>query len=195
MLIFSQQKRTPPSYLQWIIFILCCAFSIPSLALTPNETESWDTFARLMEKQKSTDHTQGISYIISGSLALIGGGVGENISSDPLEKGVYTLFQTMGIASIGYGAYTWQIGNEDRGFYEMILKSNLAPQSKSEILRVYRQSTQERQKKERFIKMITHGLISALNFYSASQQSNDSIKTSLYFIGGVNLLACITFSF
>lgn len=161
----------------------------------PSELESWDSFYRQMEKQKITDHTQGLSYIISGSLALLGGGFGEGLASDPLEKGVYTLFQTIGIASIGYGAYTWQIGNEDRNFYEMIQTSNISLQTKSEMLRVYRISTQERQKKERYIKMITHGLISALNFYSASQQSNDSIKTSLYFIGGVNLLACITFSF
>lgn len=191
-------KKSYPFFLFLIINLLVFGFSSTALSLTEknsSELESWDSFYRQMEKQKITDHTQGLSYIISGSLALLGGGFGENLASDPLEKGVYTLFQTMGIASIGYGSYTWQIGNDDRGFYEMIQKSTLSPQAKYEMLRVYRQSTQERQKKERFIKMITHGLISALNFYSASQQSNDSIKTSLYFIGGVNLLACITFSF
>ena len=52
-----------------------------------------------------------------------------------------------------------------------------------------------REKQQRFVRALTHGMIAALNIYGATQQTNDTVKNALYFLGGVNTLAAISFAF
>jgi hypothetical protein len=181
-----------------IILVTLSALS-PALAITQEiETEkssTWDTFSHEMIHQEHEDYRDGLSYIISGSLALAGGIAGANISHDPLEVGVYTLFQTIGVASVGYGAYIWKIGGEDRSLFETLRVARLSPQQKSAFLDAHKAQAALRAKRERWIKIVTHGLIAGLNFYNASQQQNETVRTGLYFIGGVNLLAAVSYTF
>lgn len=156
---------------------------------------NWPKFESSMALKQNKDYVDGLSYIISGSIALVGGFVGQGITQDPLEKGVYTLFQTIGIASIGYGAYSWKLGDEDRFFYDSVRNANLTATDRNAILRSYYHQKKVRERHERDIKAVTHSLIAAVNIYNASQQSKGSVQNGLYFIGGVNLLAAITFSF
>lgn len=155
----------------------------------------WEDFAHEVEIQKARDYRNGLSYVISGGLAVIGGIAGAKLTDDAMEIGIYTLFQTIGIASVGYGAYTWQIGGEERSFYQTLLMSNLKPEQKTQLLRAYALEKRERERRDRMIRAITHGLIAGLNIYSAATAQNDSLKTGLYFIGGVNLLAAASFTF
>lgn len=159
------------------------------------ENTNWTEFAREVRLQEKRDFKHGLSYIISGSLALAGGLAGSGITDDAMEKGIYTVFQTIGIASIGYGAYTWQIGGEERSLFLTLQESRLTPEQKTTFLRAYALQRRERERKERMIKAITHGLIAGLNIYNASQQEQESIKTGLYFVGGVNLLAAASYTF
>ena len=158
-------------------------------------TNNWDEFSKEVELQKQKDRRNGISYVISGSLALVGGILGNGVAEDTAEKGIYTVFQTIGVASIGYGAYTWQIGGEERSVYQTLQYSKLTPEQKSQFLRAYNFQRKEKEKRDRYIRAITHGLIAGLNFYNASQQKQDSLKNTLYFVGGVNLLAAVSFTF
>lgn len=73
--------------------------------------------------------------------------------------------------------------------------SDLNDSQKTHFLRTYFDEKKEREKKERLIKALSHGLIAALNIYTASLQTQESVKNTLYFVGGVNLLACISFTF
>jgi hypothetical protein len=155
----------------------------------------WEQFALEVNKQRASDYRNGLSYMISGSLALAGGIWGSNITKDPAEKGIYTVFQSIGIASIGYGAYTWQIGEEDRTIYRILANTRFTNQQRSLFLKAYASERAERERKERWIRALTHGLISGINFYNASQQNNQNVKNGLNFIGGVNLLAAISFTF
>lgn len=155
----------------------------------------WEDFAKEVEQQKAKDRKNGLSYVISGSLALVGGILGNNVAEDTAEKGIYTVFQTIGVASIGYGAYTWQIGGEERSIYQTLQYSKLTPEQKTQFLRAYEYQRKEKEKRDRYIRAITHGLIAGLNFYNASQQKQDSLKSTLNFIGGVNLLAAVSFTF
>lgn len=155
----------------------------------------WDEFSKEVELQKEKDRRNGLSYIISGSLALIGGVLGNNVAEDTAEKGIYTVFQTIGVASIGYGAYAWQIGGEERSIYQTLQYSKLTPDQKSQFLRAYAYQRKEKEKRDRYIRAVTHGLIAGLNFYNASQQKQEGLKGTLNFIGGVNLLAAISFTF
>lgn len=151
--------------------------------------------AKSLELQEM-DHVNGLSYIISGSIALVGGIAGANVTSDPLERGIYALFQTIGIASIGYGSYKWKIGDEDRLIYSTLRDSKgYTDQQRLAFIKTYQYKKQELEKNERFIKAFTHGLIAALNFYNASQQKQDGVKNTLYFVGGANLLASLSYTF
>lgn len=181
--------------------ILILSLSMPSLGFASEdikineETIRWEQYAKEIERQERRDYRNGLSYIISGSLALAGGIWGAGITDDNIEKGIYTVFQTIGIASVGYGAYTWKVGGEERDLYKTLNDVRLTPEQKTLFLRSYYSQKKESEKRERYIKAITHGLIAGLNFYNASQQKQDSIKNGLNFIGGVNLLAAISFTF
>lgn len=162
-------------------------------ALTPEI--SWERYSKSMEDKIKKEYKDGLSYVISGSLALAGGLIAERSTSDNLEKGTYAVFQTIGIASIGYGAYTWKIGDEDRSIYYTLNRSNLSASQKIDFLKNYKLLKKESDQSLNNIKAITHGLIAALNIYNATQQKNESIKNTLYFIGGVNLLASASYTF
>lgn len=159
------------------------------------ERERWESFQKLVETQKEIDRRNGLSHIISGSIALAGGIIGANIAADVAEKGIYTVFQTIGIASVGYGAYNWQIGGEDRWVYQTLQLTNFTPEQKTQYLRALSLQKRTREKRDRLIRSVTHGLIAALNLYNGSQQENDSLRNTLYFIGGVNMLAGVSFAF
>lgn len=158
-------------------------------------TTQWNDFSKEVELQQQKDRRNGLSYVISGSLALIGGILGATVTDDNAEKGVYTLFQTIGIASVGYGAYTWQIGGEERSVYQTLQSTRFSAAYKSHFLQAYNLHRKELERKDRSIRAVTHGLIAGLNIYNATQQKQESLRNALYFIGGVNLLACISFTF
>lgn len=161
-----------------------------------NEQVKWSNFSSDMKQKIERDRVNGISYLISGSLALAGGITGASVADDDIEKGIYTVFQTIGIASAGYGLYLWTVGDRERELYSLLLKTRgLSQIEKTMLLRSYYRLQQRRKKKERFIKALSHGLIAALNIYNATQQDEESIRDALYFVGGVNLLASISFTF
>lgn len=156
--------------------------------------DKWDDFSKQVELQKKLDKQNGISYIISGSLALAGGIWAASLSEDIAERGIYTIFQTIGIASIGYGAYVWDIGGEERSIYSTLNNSQFSSEQKTQFLKSYNFEKKEREKRDRRIRAVTHGLIAGLNLYNGSQQKSQSLKNTLNFIGCVNILAAISFT-
>lgn len=159
-------------------------------------SQVWSEQEGLLLKTKDQEKLEGVSYIISGSIGLLGGLAGTSVTADPLEKGIYAVFQSIGIASIGYGAFKWQVGDEQRLVLESLrTSSELSPQDKMKFLIHYRREKKALEKKERFIKAVTHGLIAALNFYNLTLQTQDGVKSTLTFIGTANLLACLSYSF
>lgn len=181
-------------------FFILLAFSVQAIALEEVEVNKeriyWKDFSKEVRLLKEADYRNGLSYIISGTIALAGGIWGESITDDPAEKGIYTVFQTIGIASVGYGAYQWKIGGEERALYDALRYTRgLSPKDKSLFLRTYYHQKKLRDKRERVIKAITHGLVAALNIYSATQQDQSGVKNALFFVGGVNLLASASYTF
>lgn len=174
--------------------LLICTLSPASAQESNFNYAKWEDFSKQVEQQKKLDKQNGISYIISGSLALAGGIWAASLSEDIAERGIYTVFQTIGIASIGYGAYVWDIGGEERSIYTTLSNSQLSKEQKSQFLNAYNLEKKEREKRDRRIRAVTHGLIAGLNFYNSSQQKSQSLKNTLNFIGGVNLLAAISFT-
>ncbi len=148
-------------------FLAILVISTPSVLLAAkdpvlflsNDISTWESYAASMEAQSHKDYEAGLSYVISGSLALAGGLIGESVTSDNLEKATYTIFQTIGIASIGYGAYTWKVGNADRDIYLALSRSKLTFEQRAHFLKVYKLQKLQTERKEKNIKAITHALI------------------------------------
>jgi hypothetical protein len=168
----------------------------PTFKTSNSFDREWSAFEKAMKEKQDKDRIDGISYLISGSLALIGGLFGQAATKDPMEKGVYTLFQSIGVASIGYGIFTWKLGDEDRWFYDIMgASSSLSERDRVTMINAYYKSKAAREKRQKFVRALTHGLIAALNFYGATQQTNESVKNALMFLGGVNTLAAVSFTF
>lgn len=157
---------------------------------------TWPEQEQAMLREQQNDRSNGISYIVSGSIALVGGIAGSSMTGDPLEKGIYALFETIGVASVGYGAYKWQIGDERRLLMTSLQETQeLTQDQKLAILLRYQKDKKILEKKERLLKALTHSLIAALNFYNGSQQTQGGVRNTLYFIGGANVLACLSYTF
>ena len=154
----------------------------------------WLKFESKMLGQKETDKIDGISQILSGSLALVGGIYGGTVTQDPIEKAVYTVFQSVGVASVGFGVYQWRVGGEERKLHQILKTSHwMSDEQKGLFLTTYDLESAHTTKQISNIRGLTHGLIALLNFYNGSQQQNPSVKNSLFFIGGVNAIASLSF--
>jgi hypothetical protein len=179
----------------FIIFFQTRVFA-QELNVKPDPLKTWDQYEAFIQKQTELDRKNGLAYIISGSIALAGGLAGSGVTVDPLEKGIYALFQTIGVASVGYGAYRWQIGSEDRLLFSSLQETaSLNDKQKLDVIRSYEIQKKQIEAREKMIRVVVHGLIAGLNLYNGSQQSNESVKNTLFFIGGANLLASISYAF
>jgi len=155
---------------------------------------NWKYQTSQMSRDRALEKNLGWSYVISGGIGFLGGLAGQQIAKDPFEKGAYTVFQSIGIAAIGYGLYRTYVGSDDQNFFRLIDQSDLTIEQKDRMFRAYQAQKLELEKNEKRIRALTHGLIALLNINSAAQQDAGVVKDSLYFIGGVNLLACASYT-
>jgi hypothetical protein len=182
-----------------IIFIYCPGFSQTEqkphgVSMQSDTPPEWSKYLEWSQSQLANEQRDGISYIISGSLAVIGGVIGGSLSTDHVERGMYTVFQTIGLASVGYGAHMYWIGSSDRRTFEILNNSTMSYDARLEYLRAAEQHRQTVRRRERILRIATHALIAGLNVYSASIQGNETIRNGLYFVGGLNALAAISYS-
>ena len=157
---------------------------------------NWESFQAEMLRLKQSDSVTGISYMVSGGLAVVGGLVGYYGSQDLFAKAVYSISQSVGIAAVGYGSYMYSLGSEQRILFDTIEASrSLSLTQKNDLIQNYYAIQKDRERKGRLIKAITHGLVAAVNAYNATTTTSSDLKTTLYFVSGVNALAAITFVF
>lgn len=179
------------------IFLLTLTLLWPTFATAGEELpKDWSKFRLHVEERAEQHRFEGLAYMVSGGAVLIGSAIGLEKSEDVLAKAVYSVSQSLSIASIGYGAYLYSIGDSDRSFFNVIENaSSLDPSQKNEILRSYIRNKNENQRKERMIRIVTHGLIAVANFYGASRETDPGLATALYFVGGVNAIAAVSIAF
>ena len=166
----------------------------PRLALGL-QTDDWKGFEDFIKETDRQDKVDGYSYLISGTLASVGGLVGYYSSADTFAKAVYSISQTIGVAAIGFGGYKLFVGNENRVFYKTLRASNLSATEKDLLLFNYRLQKGAEEARVRKVKALTHGAIALLNIYNAMKEPHEDLKTALYFIGAVNFFAAISFTF
>lgn len=136
----------------------------------------------------------GSAYMISGGIALGLSIPAYYASRDVFARSVYSLGQTLGIAAIGYGSYLKLIDDDTTRFYQLISVTDLKPEQRESLSFHYLKETASMAKRARRIRVITHGLTAALNFLNGATSDNSNLKTALYFLGGINSLAAISFS-
>lgn len=184
-----------------LFFILIFSLISPALQakdfpdLNRPRNLDWAHLSLLHQRDKEQQTKLGWSYIISGGIGFLGGFAGQSVAQDTLEKGAYTIFQSIGIAAMGYGLYKVYIGTEEQKFFSLLENSAITVEQKEAIYRAYQIQQKDLEKKENRIRALTHGLIAVLNLTNAAQQSPGVVRDSLYFIGGVNLLACGSYTF
>jgi len=173
-------------------FVLTLSLATGAFAQSAN----WAAFQRETEAQIERDRVLGWSYIVSGGLSLAGGLVGSTLAKDPAESVVFTLFQNIGVASIGFGYLRLEAGDERRSFYYTLRNvPNLSERDRDALVRAYSARSAEIARRTRTMQALTTGLLAAINLYGGLREKNTRGKTWRLLIGGVNLLACASFSF
>lgn len=156
---------------------------------------NWESFHQFMIERAKQDEITGLSYMISGGLAAVGGNIGYYSSTDTFSRGAYALTQSAGIFAIGYGASIYWNGNEFDSFYRAVRDSSLSPLQKTEVLQKFLENERAQKDREDMIRMGTFILLSAMNFYSATQEDDNDVKNVFNFLGGVNLLLAFSYAF
>jgi hypothetical protein len=165
-------------------------------AFSFKDLRTWQDFATAQEKQESKDQETGTAYMISGVLLSIGGSVGYHNAKTSVEKLAYSFTQSLGVAGVGYGAYLYHVGNEHRSFYEAVRStSSLTENQRNDLFLNYAEQVRVVQYNAKWIRIVSHALVGALNFYNASRESDQDLKQGLNVIGAANVLAAVSLTF
>ncbi|WP_413288505.1 hypothetical protein [Bdellovibrio sp. HCB337] len=155
----------------------------------------WDSFNKYMRERQKEDRVTGMSYMISGAIATLGGVAGYYNSDDSFSRGVYAIAQSVGVAAVGYGANRYWNGNEYNSFYYAVEGAPLTSAQKAELLRRFLEKEKEERNKTRWIKIATHSLIAAVNLYSASREEDKNVRGVLNFLAGTNAIIAFSYAF
>lgn len=157
---------------------------------------SWSNFQKLMNETRRNEQIEGMAYVVSGGLAFVGGIVGYHNSKDVFAKGAYALSQSLGVAAVGYGAHQQRLGHEQHLLYDTLeADRQLSNSQKDQLVKIYFQFDQQRSQESQRIAGLTHGLLAGLNFYNGSMAQQEDLRSALYFIAAINLLASVSYSF
>lgn len=157
--------------------------------------DSWAEFEAAMQEREHQDRVAGLSYLLSGAIATVGGIAGSATNDDGFSRSVFAISQTLGIAAMGYGASLYWNGNDYASFYRSVRDSSLSPAQKTELLKRFLAYERNERDRARWIRFGTHALLAAVNFYSASQEDNRDVRSVLQFLGGVNVILAVSYTF
>lgn len=168
-------------------------FGLRELSLYDSTT--WDEFKAAVQKQEENDRRNGQAYMISGTLLVLGGMVGYHNAQTSIEKLAFSVTQSLGVAGIGYGAYLYNVGNPHQSFFESLESTkSLSTSQKDDLVRHYVADLREDRTNEKFIKIVTHSIVSFVNFYNGMREEGE-LRQGLMALGGIHALAAISVSF
>lgn len=156
---------------------------------------AWASFDDYMRERAREDERTGLSYIVSGVLATVGGFAGYASAEDPASRGVYALTQSVGLSALGYGAAVYWNGNNYNSFYRSLRDAPLTPAQKTEILRRFLDEEKARRENTRWIRVGTHSLLAVVNLISADREKDEGVRGVLQFLGGVNTVFALSYAF
>ncbi|KYG67926.1 hypothetical protein [Bdellovibrio bacteriovorus] len=155
----------------------------------------WNEFRKHVLEEEKAQELKGLSYMISGAVAAVGGTVGYFHSEEIFSQTLFAITSNVGLAAIGVGASYYWAGSETSSFYYALEGSSLSLAQKNEVLQRYLLKQNELRENRRWIRVATHALIAAVNIYSASQSEDEDMRGLFYFLGGANAVLAISYSF
>jgi hypothetical protein len=155
----------------------------------------WDSFRHYMKERQEDDRIRGMSYMISGAIATVGGIAGYYNADDSFNRGVYAIVQSVGVAAIGYGANSYWNGNEYNSFFYAVEGAHLTGAQKAELLQRFLEKEKEQRRRSRWINVATHSLIAVANLYSASHEQDRNVRGVLNFLAGTNAIIAFSYAF
>lgn len=155
----------------------------------------WNSFQTYMKERQEEDRVRGMSYMISGAIATVGGIAGYYNAEDSFSRGLYAIAQSVGVAAIGYGATNYWNGNEYNSFFYAVEGAHLTSGQKAELLQRFLEKEKEERHRARWIKVATHSLIAVANLYSASHEEDRNVRGVLNFLAGTNAVIAFSYAF
>jgi hypothetical protein len=155
------------------------------------------TFAHLKDKSdklRKEERVNGWAYIVSGAAALAISLPAYYLSDDIFAKTIYSVGQTIGVGAIGYGSYLVLI-DDDYSRITRLIESvpELSESERNRLAQSFFRENSQRARNVRKIRVISHALTAGLNLSSGLTASQRELKTALFFIGGINALAAVSF--
>lgn len=185
--------------MKFLFAILALTFSLQAFAqereLEYDGAANWNDFRKYVLTQQELDQQKGLGYIISGTVAAVGGAIGFYQSEEVFSRTVFAITSNIGLAAIGVGASYYWTGSSVDSFFYAIDGSSLSLAEKNEVLQRYLDKEREEKENRRWIRVATYSLIAAANLYSASQEKSADIQSVFYFLAGANALLAVSYSF
>ena len=185
--------------MKFIVLILVTVFSLQSFAqereLEYDGSANWNEFRKYVLTQRELDEQKGMGYIISGTVAAVGGAIGFYQSEEVFSRTVFAITSNIGLAAIGVGASYYWTGSSVDSFFYAIDGSSLSLAERNEVLQRYLDKEREERENRRWIRVATYSLIALANLYSATQEESADVQSVFYFLSGANALLAISYSF
>lgn len=150
--------------------------------------ESYSEFSSRIRSQVSDREKDGLGSMISGGIALLGGSYGWSQAEKPVEKGFYSIAQTLGLLAIGYGAETYFLRQDEEIFLQVLSSVELSAAQKDRMVTSYLKEKKQRAEEAQWIRRATLGLGGVLNLIYAQQTKDPSLKSFLYLTAGVQFV-------
>lgn len=165
-------------------------------AAVPGGGGAYELLQRKGETISTESRVAGWSFVISGGVALGVSIPAYYLSNDLFSKTVYSLGETLAVVSIGYGSYLLLIDDEYTRFKRILAQvPSLSTEERNRLAQVFLEENAARARGLRRIRVITHSLTAGLNILNGFTADQSELKTALFFIGGINILAAIGFGF
>ncbi len=155
----------------------------------------WKEFKEFVVEQRAEDEKLGLSYMISGAVATVGGVYGYYAAEEVFSRSMFAVTSTIGLAAIGLGASYYWTGNEYDSFYYALEGSGLSLSQRNKVLQRYLEKEKVEREHRKWIRVATHALIATVNIYGATHESNNDAKAIFWFLGGTNAILAVSYSF
>jgi hypothetical protein len=172
-----------------IKFLICFCLFLSSISFA----ETYKEFNERVNAESQSKRTDGFGYLVSGGIALVGGSYGWSQSKSSVEKGFYSIAQSMGILAIGYGAEAYFLKQDDEIFLTVLSSTELSRAQKDKMVESYLRERKEREESVVWIRRVTFGLAGVLSAVNAAQTKDQTLQNILYVSAGVQLAWAFTF--
>lgn len=185
--------------MKFMAMVLITIFSFQAFAqereLDYDGAANWHDFRKYVLTQRELDEQKGLGYIVSGTVAAVGGAIGFYQSEEIFSRTVFAITSNIGLAAIGLGASYYWTGSSVDSFFYAIDGSSLSLAEKNEVLQRYLDKEREQKETRRWIRVATYSLLAAANLYSATQENSADVQSVFYFLAGANAILAISYSF